>query len=255
MKKITGKTGVLLSLVLVAGVAAAGMAIRNAATETERSGQGNLEDTASKVKELGYSKFYHEDGSLNWLDGSAEDYVTLCSYEGIELLYSDMNLAEDADADTINEKLNRYLNDYIVDCSDFQNLSQDFITNQTDIMDYELNQTYEFEKSVAELSYGTTYENIHDYYGMTQGEYEGFKDEQGNRAAALAVAVEAIAEKEQVQVNSEEVKEYVLEQDYEEKDYNVVVEEYGIGYLTHIALQDKVFDLIKEDIRLTKDGD
>lgn len=253
MKRFMQKKKMLcaaLVICLIAAVGCWGISVRKAAKRDAAAGS----DAANQVKALDYSKYYNEDGTLKEFEGKVSDYVKLCEYQNLELLYSDLNLEEDADEETISRKLDRYLKDYLTDSCEITELRDDFIAQQTDIMEYELKQEYEFERAVKELSYGTSYDTIYDYYGVEEDEYEDYVSQQGVKSAALAVIVQAIAEEEKIIVTHGDVEKY-LDRQKMEQDYDELSLEYGEGYLYHITMQDKVFTFIKSRLTLKKDGE
>ena len=211
-------------------------------------------DGENQVKRLCYSKYYNDDGTLNCLNGKASDITELCEYENLQLQYSDLNLEEDADEEVISRKLGRYLKDYLVDSCELDGLSDAFAGHQMEIMRYELEQDYEFEKAVQEMSHGTFYDTIYDYYGVERDAYEDYVSEQGIREAVLAVIVQAIAEQQGIQVTREDADQYLDEQQMEES-FDELAEKYGKGYLYHITMQDKVFAFIESELTLKKDGE
>lgn len=243
----------LLCAVLAILVISAGCTVYFIRRGQTRDAEAGM-DGAKQIKALQYSKYYKDDGTLNWMDGKASDMVELCAYENLQLKYSDLNLEEDANEETISRKLGSYLEDYLTDSCEVNGLSGEFASQQTEIMYYELEQEYEFERAVKKLSYGTSYDTVYDYYGMEENEYESYVSEKGIREATLAVIVQAIAEQQGISVTQDDVERY-LEQQQMEESLAELSDQYGQGYLYHITLQDKVFDFIESKLMLKKDGE
>ena len=142
-----------------------------------------------------------------------------------------------------------YVEKYVVENSTFKSFPSAYLkqmkgnykANEISKMNY-YNQVYE--------SYlgSTAYESWEDYLStelkQTEDEYDSSIEERVSDTIKYAIFCQAVAEKEGITANIDEVKEYYIAQGGTEENFNTQIENYGKGYLVQQYLDQKVRDFI-----------
>ncbi|MCR4625614.1 MAG: FKBP-type peptidyl-prolyl cis-trans isomerase [Lachnospiraceae bacterium] len=129
-----------------------------------------------------------------------------------------------------------YVEKYVVENSTFKSFPSAYLkqmkgnykANEISKMNY-YNQAYE--------SYlgSTAYESWEDYLSkelkQTEDEYDSSIEERVSDTIKYAIFCQAVAEKEGITANIDEVKEYYIAQGGTEENFNTQIENYGKGYL------------------------
>ena len=142
--------------------------------------------------------------------------------------------------------LEDYISSYISDNSSLSKYPAKYLKQLKAIRMYSDQSSYEYMNQMYISYYGQGIPSFEDYMGMSQEEYQASIDEACQEECKTIVAIQAIAEKENISVSDEDIKAFV-EALYGEGSYDTTLESYGKPYLAQEALQNKVMEFLKDN--------
>ena len=137
------------------------------------------------------------------------------------------------------DRVKTYVANYIDENSTLSKYPKKYLNQLKALKMYSDEQSYEYMNMMYQQMYGMGFGSFEEYNGMSTEEYNASVDEDAMQSELTILALQAIAEKENITVNDDEIKAFV-EKIYGEGSYDSTLESYGKPYLAQTALQDKV---------------
>lgn len=141
------------------------------------------------------------------------------------------------------ERVKTYVSNYIDENSTLSKYPQKYLNQLKALKMYSDQSSYEYMNQMYTQMYGYGFTNFREYIGMNDEDYAVSVDESAKDSELTILALQAIAEKENITVNDDEIKAFV-ERVYGEGSYDSTLESYGKPYLAQTALQDKVGEFL-----------
>lgn len=142
-------------------------------------------------------------------------------------------------------QFDQYIADYIKNNSSVSKFPSKYLKQLIALRMYSDQSSYEYMMQMYS-AYGYGVVSFEEYTGMNQEEYQKSVDEACQAECTNILALQAIAEKEGISVNDDDIKAYI-ESMYGEGSYDSTLESYGKSYLAQETLQNKVTEFLKDN--------
>lgn len=144
------------------------------------------------------------------------------------------------------DRVKTYVSNYIDENSTLSKYPKKYLNQLKALKMYSDNSSFQYMNQLYQQMYGMGYGSFEEYMGMTNDEYLDYVDEESKKSELTILALQAIAEKENITVSEDDIKSFV-EEVYGEGSYDSTLESYGRPYLAQTALQDKVGNFLIEN--------
>ncbi len=153
-----------------------------------------------------------------------------------------------------NNLLNTVM-DKVINGSTISEYPEDYYNNLYDIYAYEYAYNFQYANNQYYQATGSyRWNDPYEYYGVTETEYKQKIIETVDANAQYYMVAQAIHEKENLPVPSEEdITSYIRDMGYTDENKDTVLDLYGKKYLAQYVMADKAFQYLVEQVQLTEE--
>lgn len=143
-------------------------------------------------------------------------------------------------------RLQTYVENYITDNSTVSKYPKKYLNQLKALKKYSDQSSFEYMNQMYKQMYGYGYPDFRSYSGKTDEEYEVSVNESCEVEARKYLALQAIAENENITVTEDDIRAF-CDQTYGEGAFDSTMETYGRKYLAQKALQNLVYSYLKDN--------